>query len=172
MKGTIVKCLEDMTTKRFGGAKWKESLTKAGMKADRSFRTLEDIPDTDVMGLFKGIAGATSLPLEQVMEAFGEHWSSIYAPTLYGAYFAKAKTTRELLLELDKIHEIVTRTMKLARPPRFHYEWRGDKHLIMRYESTRGLVALMPGLIRGLGKYYKENLQVSLTGNEVHVNFP
>ena len=48
----------------------------------------------------------------------------------------------------------------------------GDKHLIMRYESARGLVQLMPGLIRGVGKYYKQSLKVSLTGNDIHVDFP
>lgn len=42
----------------------------------------------------------------------------------------------------------------------------------MHYESFRGLVALMPGLIRGVGKYYKENLTVTVVGNAVHVQFP
>ena len=31
--------------------------------------------------------------------------------------------------------------------------------------------ALMPGLIRGVGKYYHEQLDVSLSGNDVHVKF-
>jgi Haem-NO-binding len=172
MKGTILKCMEGLVIKQLGAAKWKEALTHAGMPVTRAFRTLEDIPDGDAMALMKGIATATSLSMEQVMEAFGEHWSSIYAPTLYGAYFAQAKTARDLLLNLDKIHEVVTRTMKSARPPRFRYEWKGDKHLIMRYESARGLVQLMPGLIRGVGKYYKQSLKVSLTGNDIHVDFP
>jgi hypothetical protein len=48
----------------------------------------------------------------------------------------------------------MTKPVKFARPPRFGYEWQGEKHLIMHYESGRGLVAPMPGLIRGLGKYY------------------
>ena len=65
----------------------------------------------------------------------------------------------------------MTKTMASAHPPRFRYEWQGDKHLIMHYQSQRGLVALMPGLIRGLGKYYKDNPSVSLNGNDVHVQF-
>jgi len=33
------------------------------------------------------------------------------------------------------------------------------------------LVALMPGLIRGLGKYYKDAPQVKVHGNAVQVHF-
>jgi hypothetical protein len=172
MKGTIVKCMEELTIKRFGAEKWKESLAKAGMAPTRNFRTLEDLPDVEVMAVLKGMAAATSLSMDAVMEAFGEHWSSVYAPTLYGTYFAQATTARDLLLNLDKIHDIVTRTMKSARPPRFRYDWKGEKHLIMHYESSRGLVVLMPGLIRGVGTYYKQKLKVSLTGNDIHVEFP
>ncbi len=172
MKGTIVKCMEDLVTKRFSAAKWKESLTNAGMPATRMFTTLEDVPDGNVLALMKGIATALSLSMEQVMDAFGEYWSCVYAPALYEIYFTKAKTARDFLLNLDNIHEIVTRTMKPARPPRFRYEWKGDKHLLMHYQSARGLITLMPGLIRGVGKYYKQNLKVSLAGNTVHVEFP
>ena len=42
----------------------------------------------------------------------------------------------------------------------------------MHYESDRGLVILMPGLIRGVGKYYKERLTARVVGNAVHVQFP
>ncbi|SPF31651.1 conserved hypothetical protein [Candidatus Sulfotelmatobacter kueseliae] len=42
----------------------------------------------------------------------------------------------------------------------------------MHYESERGLVALMAGLVRGVGKYYGEHLNVSTAGNAVHIQFP
>jgi hypothetical protein len=66
----------------------------------------------------------------------------------------------------------MTKSIRFARPPRFRYEWMGDKFLIMHYDSFRGLVALLPALIRGVGKYYKENLTVTVVGNAVHVQFP
>jgi heme-NO-binding protein len=105
------------------------------------------------------------------MEAFGDFWSTTYAPSIYGAYFKKAKGAKDLLLNLDHIHVVMTKTAG-ASPPRFRYEWRGERHLIMHYDSPRGLVALMPGLIRGVGRYFRENLTVSVKANEVHVVFP
>jgi len=172
VKGTIVKCMEELVTNKFGRGKWKESLKKAGTPEWRNFTTFCDVDETEVMGIMKGIADAASLSMEELMEAFGEYWSTVYAPNIYGAYFSDAKNARELLLNLDHIHEVMTRSIKFARPPRFRYEWKGDKLLIMHYESFRGLVALMPGLIRGLGKYYKENLTVTVVGRAVHVRFP
>ncbi len=171
MKGTIVKCMEELVTKKFGEVKWKEALENAGMPATRYFGVTDDVSDAEVMAIMKGIATAGSLSMDQVMEAFGEYWSCVYAPDMYGIYFAKAKSTRELLLNLDQIHVAMTKSMKSAQPPRFTYEWKGDKVLIMKYESKRGLVALMPGLVRWLGKYYKDNPKVNVTSNMVEVQF-
>jgi hypothetical protein len=172
MKGTIVKCMEELVRNKFGAGKWKECLEKAGIPEWRSFTAFCDVDETEFMKIMTGIAGAASLSMEQVMEAFGEHWSTVYGPHIYGAYFSDAKTARELLLNLDHIHEVMTKSIKFACPPRFRYEWKGDKLLIMHYESFRGLVALMPGLIRGVGKYYKENLTIRVVGSAVHVQFP
>jgi hypothetical protein len=172
MKGTIVKCMEELVTTKFGEGKWKEALKKAGIPEWRSFTTFCDVDETEVMRIMEGIAGAASLSMEQLMEAFGEYWCTVYGPNIYVAYFSDAKSARELLLNLDHIHEVMTKSIKFARPPRFRYEWKGDKLLIMHYESFRGLLALMPGLIRGVGKYYKENLTVKLVGRAVHVQFP
>lgn len=171
VKGSVVSCMEDLVNKKFGPAKWKESLQKAGMPPSRLFSTMEDVPDAEILALMKGIADANSLSMPQVMEAFGEHWSSVYAPTVYKTYFSSAKSSRELLLNLNQIHLAMTKTMKSAQPPQFRYEWQGDKHLVMHYESRRGLVALMPGLIHGLGKYYKDHPTVSIIGNAVHIQF-
>ena len=172
MKGTIVNCLEALVTKKFGAGKWKESLERAGMEESRTFTMLGDVDEAEFIKLMEGFARAASLSMEQVIEAFGEYWSTVYGPNIYGAYFSHAKGARELLLNLDHIHEVMTKSMKSARPPRFRYEWKGEKELIMHYESGRGLVILMPALIRGVGKYYKERLTAQVVGNAVHVHFP
>ena len=171
MKGTIVKCMEELVTKKFGVEKWKQSLKDAGIPENRFFTTGEDVAEPEILAIMRGISTAAAISMEQVMEAFGEYWSSVYAPALYDVYFAKAKSTREMLANLDKIHVSMTKTIKNAHPPRFTYEWQGENTLIMTYDSDRGLVALMPGLIRGLGKYYKDKPQVTTTGNALKVHF-
>lgn len=171
MKGTIVKCIEELVSGKFGVSKWKESLKKAGLPETKTYSTLDDVPDSEVMALIKSASEVSALPMSQVMSAFGEYWSTVYGPRIYKSFFDSAKSTRELLLKLDDIHVGMTRTMKSARPPRFTYEWHGEKHLVMHYKSDRGLAALMPGLVSGLGKYYKDCPSVRLSGGDVHIMF-
>jgi hypothetical protein len=171
MKGTMLKCLEELVSERFGAEKWRESLSEAGFSKLKTFNMLGDVDETHFMRIMKGVASAASLSMEQAMEAFGEHWSTVYGPKVYEAYFSTAKNTRELLLNLDHIHDVMTKSIKHARPPRFHYEWKGDKHLIMHYESSRRLEALMPALIRGVGKHYNEKVSVKAVGSVIHVHF-
>lgn len=172
MKGTILTCLEELVCQQFGPAQWTRSLKMAGVENARIYSTFEDVPDGEVRSLLKAVSDVTKLPLEGIMEAFGDYWSTVYAPRVYAAYYVGAKNSRDLLLRLDSIHTQMTKSMTSARPPHFLYEWHGDKHLIMHYGSTRGMVALMPGLIRGVGKYYGEHLNVSVLENAVHVRFP
>jgi hypothetical protein len=163
--------MEELVTKKFGIEKWKQSLKNAGLPENRFFTTSEDVAEPEILAIMKGIGASASISMDQVYEAFGEYWSSIYAPSLYDVYFAKAKSTREMLANLDTIHVAMTRTIKNARPPRFRYEWKGENTLIMHYDSSRGLIALMPGLIRGLGKYYKDKPKVTTTGNALQIQF-
>jgi hypothetical protein len=171
MKGTILVCLHDLVTKKFGAEKWKEALKKAGQPEWKAYSVLEDVPDTQALAVIQGVAEAAGITMAQAMDAFGEHWSTQYAPNVYKGYFARAKSTRELLLNLDQIHSEVTRSMKAGRQPHFRYEWKGENHLVMHYESDRGLAALMPGLIRGLGLYFHDKQTVRVSGNEIHVLF-
>jgi hypothetical protein len=87
VKGTIVKCMEELVTTKFGEDKWRESLKKAAIPEWRSFTTFCDVDEAEVMAIMNGIAGAASLSMEQLMEAFGEYWSTVYAPNIYVAYF-------------------------------------------------------------------------------------
>jgi methyl-accepting chemotaxis protein len=171
MKGTIANCIQSLVSTKFGLSKWKETLKNAGLAEDKNYSTLEDVPDSEIMALMNGISKAIASSLPQVMDAFGDYWATAYAPSIYKSFFDSAKSTRELLLRLDEIHMAMTRTIKNAKPPRFTYEWQSDTHLVMHYQSDRGMVALMPSLIAGLGKFYKDAPSTKVVGNAVHITF-
>jgi hypothetical protein len=43
----------------------------------------------------------------------------------------------------------------------------------MKYKSRRGLIDFMVGLIKGVGKFYKEDLKVTkLSSDKVEIVFP
>jgi hypothetical protein len=171
MKGTIVKCLEDLVKAKGGVEPWKAILAKAGMPAHSIFTTSGVVADGDVLKLVGATAEVLKISAQAAMDAFGDYWSTTYAPAIYGVYFQRAKTARDFLLSLDEVHVAMTKSMAGAAPPRFKYEDKGPKHLVMHYSSPRGLVALMPGLIHGVAKLYKEKVTVRTEGNALHINF-
>ena len=74
---------------------------------------------------------------------------------------------------MDYVHATVIKNVPNAQPPRFEYEWLDDKTLIMKYKSRRRLIDFMVGSIKGVGKYYKEDLRVTKLGNDkVKIIFP
>jgi len=77
-------------------------------------------------------------------------------------------------LKMDSVHVATTKSIPGANPPRFEYEWKDEKTLIiLKYKSRRSLVDLMVGLIKGVGKFYKEDLKVTKLGSDkVEIAFP
>ena len=55
--------------------------------------------DAEVMKMVEATAAVLNLSLTDALEAFGEHWSTKYAPSIYGFYFDKAKNVQRLLHE-------------------------------------------------------------------------
>jgi hypothetical protein len=171
MKGVIVDCLRGLVENKFGKEKWKEALELAGFPPKFIPLSNQDIPDEDVLKLVNAVCKVLNITLTQAADAFGDYWVNEYAVRIYRIYY-KPKTAKEFLLNMDKVHQQVTKTMKNASPPRFDYEWKDDKTLIMTYKSKRGLIDFLVGLIKGVGKYYKENLRVMKLGsNKVQIKF-
>lgn len=173
MKGVIVKALEELVTEKFGKDKWEDALEKSGLDRNHTFLATDDVDDAAVLKVVDSVCKVLNISLVQAADAFGDYWVNVFAPKIYSAYYLYAKSAKEFLLNMDKIHLYTTETIKNAHPPRFEYEWKDDKTLIMKYKSKRGLIDFMIGLVKGVGKYYKEDLKVTKLGPEkVEIIFP
>jgi hypothetical protein len=172
VKGTIVRCLQELVEKKGGGREaWAATLKSAGLSPTHQFSTMDDIDDALVLKVIGAAAGVLKITQQQAIDAFGEHWSLTYAPSIYGVYFDKCNNARDFLLSLAAIHVRMTASMANASPPKFTYDDSAPDAVTMTYSSKRGLVALMPGLVRGVGKYYKEQVEVSVSGQNVKIRF-
>jgi len=173
MKGTIAICLRDLVINQFGQDKWTESLRNAGLSEYTIFLPISDVDDEQVLKLVGGVCKALNISLSQAADAFGEYWVNVYSQKLYSIYYKGNKTARDFLLNMDDVHVQMTKSMKNARPPRFNYEWKNDNTLIIRYLSHRNLIDFAVGLVKGVGTFYKENLQVEKLDDErIQVTFP
>ncbi len=173
MKGVIVKCLAEMVTEKFGKEKWEEALERAGLNRTTVFLATENVDDAAVLRVINSLCEILGISLQQAADAFGEYWVCTFAPKIYPVYYRGVNSAREFLQRMDEVHQLTTQNLPDARPPRFGYQWKDNRTLIMTYNSKRGLIDIMVGLIKGVGKYYKENLQVTKLGpDRVEIIFP
>ncbi len=173
MKGAIVQCIGDLVKSNFGNDKWEKTLETAGISKTSFFTPIQNVDDEKVMKIIGSVCKVANISPAQASDAFGDYWVNVYAPKLYGSYFKGANNSKELLLKMDDIHDKVTKNIPNALPPRFEYEWKNDKTLILKYKSKRGLIDILLGLVKGVGKYYKEDLKVTKISNDkLQVIFP
>jgi hypothetical protein len=164
MKGTIVCCLEELVTSKFGKDKWLAILKEVGVPTYKLFTSVEDVEDATVMKAIEATCKVLGITPQQAADAFGEFWVNSYAPKTYKTFFTRVNSARDFLLQMDDIHVENTKRIPNAKPPRFRYEWQDKNTLIMTYSSSRGLIDIAAGLARGVGTYYKEKLAVTVVG--------
>lgn len=175
MKGVIACCLADLVQTKFGKDKWETILVKSGLNPTTKFLCTQDIPDEAIMSVVQNTCDVLGITLTQAADAFGDYWVNDFATKVYKAYYPfypEDKSAKGFLLNMDSVHKMVTRNVPNAHPPRFEYEWKSDNTLIMHYKSARGLVDFLVGLIKGVGRFYNEELNVTKLGpDKVEVVF-
>ncbi len=164
MKAVIVQCLEELVKTKFGNEKWEQIKSKSGIDKNKVFYISEDIDDTMVINMLTNTCSILNISLQQAADAFGDYWVNTFAPKIYKNFYEGCKTAREFILKMDSIHEIVTKNIKGARPPRFEYKWESDNALLMKYNSSRGLIDILSGLVKGVGTYFREKIVVEKIG--------
>src|SRR3990172_8470663 len=104
---------------------------------------------------------------ELAVEKFGRDvWENV---------LEKAGMDREsiMLMKADVIHDVATKMMRNAAPPRFIYVEKDKKTLLMTYNSSRNMMPFFLGLIKGVGKYFNEDLTLNvISSNQVEITFP
>ncbi len=166
MKGVIVVALKEMVTEKFGKETWEKVLKEAGWTKNTIFMPSQDVSDESVLKVVGSLCKVLNISLVQAADAFGDYWVNVYSQKIYKAFYISAKTAKDFLLSMNEVHVAMTKAMDGATPPKFEYEWENEKTLIMKYVSKRGLIDFMIGLIKGVAKFYKEDLKVTKLGDD------
>jgi hypothetical protein len=161
MKGVIVIAVKELVVKKFGAHKWKEALKQAGIEKEPLIMSVSDVDDEVVLKVMEGLCKTLNLNFHELSDAFGDFWVNTFALKTLPHYFRGIKTAKDFLLAMDNVHVSATKSIPNNHPPRFTYEWKNEKTLIMIYRSKRGLIDLMPGLVRGVGRYFNERIAVT-----------
>jgi hypothetical protein len=173
MKGIIVNCLKNLVNEKFGNNKWEEILEDSGLDPTLAIHPMENIDDNTVMRVLDSTCKVLNITFEQAIDVFGEYWVNVFAPKVYQVYYRDLTSAKDFILKMNEIHKKTTRDMEGAEPPRFEYSWKGNKILIMKYKSKRGLIDLAVSLLKGVGIYFKEDIKVrKISDDEIEVVFP
>jgi hypothetical protein len=164
MKGVIVLAMKEMVQERFGKDKWESALKKAGIEKEPIILPISNVDDQIVLKVLNSVCEVLNVSLPQAADAFGDYWVNVYTQKMYPSYYAGVKTAKEFLLKMDSVHVASVKGIPDAHPPRFEYEWWDEKTLVMKYKSPRGLIDILVGLIKGVGKLYKEDLEITKLG--------
>ena len=171
MKGIIFIATKELILSEFGKEKWNKIIKNSGLTKEPMFVPTSNVDDGLFLRIIDSIQKTLNLTLSQVANAFGNYWINIYSPDLYGEFYKRSKNAKEFLLNVDKIHKVVTENMKDAHPPTFIIQEQGNS-LIMEYKSERNLIEIAMGMIKGVGKYYKEQLKINkIEENKIEIIF-
>jgi len=160
MKGVIAVCLSELVTTQFGEDKWKEILRASGLDENLIVLHTADIEDSTVFTVIDSLCNVLGISKQQAYDAFGDYFVNVYAKRVYKAYFIGVKSAKEFIMKMDNIHDLVTKNVPGARPPRFDFEHLNENTIIVNYKSSRQMIDLYIGLVKGVGKYYNTPINI------------
>lgn len=161
MYGLVNKALAQMVVSIHGAHAWETIKTRADVDVD-VFVSMDSYPDEVTYKLVGAASDVLGDPPEALLEAFGEYWTLYTSQSGYGDYFRVGGTRlADFLANLDHLHARVGLIYPSMCLPSFTVEKLDDDNLLLHYRSERdGLAPMVVGLVKGLGKLFKERLTI------------
>ena|SRR5688572_4051296 len=140
---------------------WQQAL-KTNDIDNSSFSPTEIYEDDKMVQMLHLAAEVTRKSPEKLLELFG----AFLAPDLmkvYRAYIDPNWKTLDVLENAETtIHVAVRKSTAGASPPILKVKRLSPRDVVIEYVSGRNMPELGVGLIKGLGTYFNENLEVKL----------
>ncbi len=175
MYGLVNKAIKDLVITKFGEDKWQEICELTNFH-DGEFVSMNPYPDSLTYDLVKNAARVLKADAPVVLEAFGEYWILYTADEGYGDLMdLTGSTFTEFLANLDMLHYRINNIMPDLAAPQFSVRNEKENSVELEYRSHReGLVPMLYGLIKGLGKRFElevevQHIQEKNPENDCHV---
>ena len=164
MYGLVNKAIEDMVCSNYGQETWQEIKQKANLDLE-TFVSMEGYPDDVTHRLVKAASEVLKMSSADIMQAFGEFWVQYTAEEGYGEMLdMSGDNLPEFLENLDDMHARIGVIFPKLQPPSFECEEEQNRLLKLKYHSRRkGLAPMVNGLVKGLGKRFNTDVEISQT---------
>jgi hypothetical protein len=162
MYGLIHQAIRDLVVDRFGSERWLRICLQAKVSND-DFLTFEAYPDPETLSLVSAASDELNIAQGDLLESFGEYWTTYTAVAGYGHLMdAAGSTLEEFVHNLDRLHAQVRLTFPDLTPPSFRVSELPGGSLEVLYLSEReGLGRLALGVLKGLVKRFEKPVGVT-----------
>ena len=163
MYGIVNKAIEDLVKENFGVEKWDKVKSRSGVDID-VFLSNEPYNDDITYKLAGAVSEEMNMPLNQVLNAFGEWWVLRTGKEKYGGLMQAGGTSlKEFLVNLPLFHNRVMLIYPKLTPPEFRITDILDRSVHVHYFSKReGLQEFVRGLLQGLAKMYDVEVTIEM----------
>jgi hypothetical protein len=163
MYGIVNKAIEGLVITKFGSEKWAEIKLKSGVTED-AFLSNQSYPDKTTFDLAISASEVLKIDLKDILIEFGEYWVLNTGQENYGSLMkAGGNNLKEFLINLPNFHSRVMLIYPKLTPPEFKITNIESNAVQVHYYSTRnGLTYFMYGLLSGLGKMYKVDVEINI----------
>lgn len=172
MHGSFIIGLKEMIINKYDQDIWLEVLEHAGFEPNYRPLSNQEVNDEEAIVLVKAAIKKLNLGERAFGEIFGRFWIHQFAREKYFAFFSAYKSFKEFLMQINELHNRLTANLKRANPPRFEIRWENPFTAIIFYISKRQMVHIAVGLLKALGEYYHEDIQVfKIESNQIKILF-
>ena len=161
MYGLVNKAIEGLVRQQFGDDAWARIKERAGWTGAQ-FVSMDTYDDELTYKLVGAASEELDLPAEQVLEAFGDYWTTYTMEAGYRDTLGMmGDTLEEFLDNLDALHARVGMSMPGLIPPSFSREQVSKNEWLLHYTSERaGLAPMVVGLLKGLARRFEEDVEL------------
>ena len=161
MKGIIFTEFMEMVEAKWGLDTVNQLVETVQPASQGAYTTVGTYEFSELEAYLIQLIGVSGLSLETLLRAFGNHLAGTFV-TKFPDFFSDAHCTFDVLKKVDDhIHVEVLKLYPDANLPKFDYEQRSDKQLLMKYQSSRNLADLGQGIIEGCAQHFNETMTIS-----------
>lgn len=166
MLGIVFTEFMEMVEDKFSAEILDEVLDTPGLSSDGAYTAVGYYDHTDMIRMVVALSKIVDLPVDDLIEAFGQHMFSILSGK-YPALIAGKVSSMDVLESIDTaVHREVIKLYPHAELPEFKCDRHGENHLTMHYRSKRPFSRLALGLMKGCAEHFSETLDIQYSSHE------
>jgi predicted hydrocarbon binding protein len=161
MKGIIFTSFQDMVEEEIGLECWETIIKNPAVTSGGMYTSVNTYADEELLALIAGLSNYTNVPIDTLIEKFGEKLFPKLADSLPKNLVEYDDLWSFLAAVGDEIHVEVKKLNPDAPTPSIKVLSRAKNTMTLSYKSPRKMCVLALGLIRNAGEYY--NTPVTVT---------